>query len=525
MIEKPMHNQHVCPERSGPVSRHVIWTFVVLLVALGLVKTWLALSLELVPDEAYYWSWGRDPDFCYYDQPGMIAWIEYLFVLAPGFVSPLMARLPIIIMSLFCSFFLFLISRDLFRNTSNALWAVLFFNITPLFWGGSFLVLHDGPLIFFWTMTLWLLGRYRLTQRPVYLYLTALAATGAMYSKFTAVFLCFGLILYIVLSNEQHHLLRRKELYLCMGLVAVLYLPVIMWNIDHDWIAYKAVQKLGHRSHLSPSKRLEYFFSYHGALLLVLSPLFFVSLVMTYIRAIRSWLSSKEDTILFCLSFSLPVLLYFCLVSFKTRVQPNWSAMAFPVAFILMIELAARGQHSRPGTGRSLILDRYWRYAGLIALFISIVISLQAVYHLLPLPDEIARKDRTSQETVGWAQLGQTVANLRQHNETIMALRYQIAAELEFYVPGQPQIYCMNAFGRGNQYDFRNDYDALDGQDILVVSQKPLPDDLHMKFKHIDPPYQLEIKLKGITIKSFLIYRGIHFQAYSGPLLRGRKHI
>ncbi|MBT4483104.1 MAG: hypothetical protein HOC71_05445, partial [Candidatus Latescibacteria bacterium] len=48
-----------------------------ILGAFFLIRVWLACSLNLTQDEAYYWMWSRNIDWCYYDHPGMIAWLEY----------------------------------------------------------------------------------------------------------------------------------------------------------------------------------------------------------------------------------------------------------------------------------------------------------------------------------------------------------------------------------------------------------------------------------------------------------------
>jgi len=87
-----------------------------------------------------------------------------------------------------------------------------------------------------------------------------------------------------------------------------------------------------------------------------------------------------------------------------------------------------------------------------------------------------------------------------------MALRYQIASELEFYLPGQPRVYCLNAFGRGNQYDFTNDYQGLGGKDVLLVSEYPIPEKLAQKFEKVNFPVKLQIFFRGVVIKTFFIY-------------------
>jgi 4-amino-4-deoxy-L-arabinose transferase-like glycosyltransferase len=48
-----------------------------LLVGVTLLRlVFLALNgLDLLGDESYYWDWSRQPDWCYYSKPPMVAWL------------------------------------------------------------------------------------------------------------------------------------------------------------------------------------------------------------------------------------------------------------------------------------------------------------------------------------------------------------------------------------------------------------------------------------------------------------------
>lgn len=125
-------------------------------------------------------------------------------------------------------------------------------------------------------------------------------------------------------------------------------------------------------------------------------------------------------------------------------------------------------------------------------------------------------------EFCGWPELGLRVAQLRQPGQVVMALRYQIASELEFYVPGQPQVYCLNAFGRGNQFDLVNDYEGLGGKNVLIVSEGPIPPALVKKFHEMRGPTVVTIRWRGVVVKSFLVYDGRWFDHARGSSLAGR---
>jgi hypothetical protein len=48
--------------------------FLALLVAVTALRTWLAATLPFTGDEAYFYFWGRNPDWGYYDHPPMVGW-------------------------------------------------------------------------------------------------------------------------------------------------------------------------------------------------------------------------------------------------------------------------------------------------------------------------------------------------------------------------------------------------------------------------------------------------------------------
>ena len=60
-----------------PTSRRV---FVTLWLVLLLLKLWLACTIPLFADEAWYWLEGQQPGWAYSDLPGLTAWLARLGV-------------------------------------------------------------------------------------------------------------------------------------------------------------------------------------------------------------------------------------------------------------------------------------------------------------------------------------------------------------------------------------------------------------------------------------------------------------
>ncbi len=120
--------------------------------------------LELSPDEAHYWEWSRRLDWSYYSKGPFVAYLIALST-ALGGATELFVRLPAVILSAGTTVFVFGLIKALFSNARLALATAVVLQIIPLFAAGALLMTIDPPLIFFWTLMLWLVYRALSEQR------------------------------------------------------------------------------------------------------------------------------------------------------------------------------------------------------------------------------------------------------------------------------------------------------------------------------------------------------------------------
>jgi 4-amino-4-deoxy-L-arabinose transferase-like glycosyltransferase len=94
--------------------------FVILCLALlllSLVRLVIASQTDLIPDEAYYWSWSLHPDWCYWDQPAGIAWATFFWTKVFGH-SVVTLRGLAVLCSALASLFVFLLLRKVLDEFS-----------------------------------------------------------------------------------------------------------------------------------------------------------------------------------------------------------------------------------------------------------------------------------------------------------------------------------------------------------------------------------------------------------------------
>lgn len=155
--------------------------FLVLLVVLTALRVALAIALPFTGDEAYFYYWGKNPDWGFYDHPPMVGW--WLAALSAVSEHPAVLRLPAVLAPPAMA----LATRALLASAGPA-----------ISWGAASLVLlaplnavnvaitTDVPLMAFAFATMALYLRALRTGRSLDYLLAGLMLAGALLSKYFA---------------------------------------------------------------------------------------------------------------------------------------------------------------------------------------------------------------------------------------------------------------------------------------------------------------------------------------------------
>jgi len=210
-------------------GRLVLGRLIGIIVAGALVRAAVAAQFPIHFDEAYYWVWAHHPDWGYLDHPPLIA---YLILLTTRLGDALIfVRLSSLVIGAATSYVLFLVGREMFDDRAG-LFAAALFQIVPILLAGGMIAGPEAPLYFAWAVAL-KAGWEALHGRPSRWAIVGLAMGLGLLSKFYMVWLGLGIVLYTVVYARPW--LRRKEPYQAVLIAAVLFLPVVYWNLHHDW--------------------------------------------------------------------------------------------------------------------------------------------------------------------------------------------------------------------------------------------------------------------------------------------------
>jgi 4-amino-4-deoxy-L-arabinose transferase-like glycosyltransferase len=492
--------------------RTALVLFIIVLSALRLA---VIGGIPITPDEAYYWTWSRHLAVCYYDQPGMVAWVDWLSALPWERVTVFSLRLPAALLSGLSAWALFLCYRDYRDDEREAAVFAMVFSLLPFSFLAGLIMIHDTAFLPWLALSFWALTRLTKNDgRPADWLFLALAITGAMYAKFSAVMIGWGLVLYMIWSPKGRRWWRTWRPYGAGALSGLLYLPVVVWNARHGWISVHAVGELTARTGITWSDRLGWVMEYVGSQVGIFSPLLGLAVFAALIKGVReAWKRPGDDRVVLPVCMALPVFLYFLQQSFKSPVFGNWPGVAYiPAGMLAMSEIFPLLKPESQGVGRARMV-KWFILAGLVLnltfLFLATIELRTFIFRPMLAKMGAAAKlnERLNNDFGGWDEMAAVVEQERPRADFIMARRYQVASVLEFKLPDQPFVECYNQGQRGNQWDLWSGLAQKKGKNALYVDTRKMAPEARARCARVTPLHPpLVLKDGGQPVKKLYLY-------------------
>ena len=382
----------------------------ILLAVLTAVRLLVAGWTPLSADEAYYWVWSRALAPGYLDHPPMVAlWIRIGTMLAGQGACGIRLLAPV--SAALGSLLLAQAAEDLFPGRRLGMPAAVLLNATLLLAAGAVTMTPDTPLLFFWTASLWALGRLHATGRPGWWLAVGLLAGAALDSKYTAALLGLGIALWLLGTAEGRRWLRTPWPWAGGVLALLCFAPVLGWNASHGWASL--AKQGGRTGDWRPADALRFVGELLGSQLGLGTPVVAVLCVGGIVAAARRWRQGIAPALL--AAVTVPGALVFLEHAVGDRVQANWPAILFPGACI----------------AAAAYVPRFWRPAAALGFAVGAVVYLQAATALIPLPRAL---DPTLIRLAGWDGLARQIAE--RHAGFVAADNYGLASMLAHDLPG-----------------------------------------------------------------------------------------
>ncbi len=428
-----------------------------LLAGVAVARLALALGTDVYFDSAYYWQWARNLAGGYYDHPPMVAWL----------IAGLGVHATALLTGAGTVAAVWGLARDVHGNREAAWRAAALWSVVPVGMIAGVWATPDSPLLLFWALALWALWRERWV-------LAGLACGLALLSKYPAVLLG---VAFLATAARQRRL--PWGAWGTAALAALCFLPVVLWNAQHDWVgfAFQLKHGLGGRGGWAS------FGEYLAGQFALGGPVLFPLALVYAVRGPR-------EQFLLRMAALVP-LVFFGYAAARTRGEANWPAVAYVAACV----------------GVAGMRPVWQRAVGLSALAVVLAVGSHLCFPVLRF-----EKDTALWRTQGWDVLREVAAPERLFPGAdrgnipgVYAPNYQLASQVAYYAG---VVTDTGAPARFSQYDLWPDVPVATGQDVLWVAEglPPPPEELTSRFTSVEGPVELLSGYRGRQLHTFRVW-------------------
>lgn len=500
------------------LPKPLLWVLFVSFAIRALLAAWI----ELGNDEVYYWTYALYPDWSHFDHPPMVGWMIQLFSLNLLFDSELFLRMSSVVLMTVNTLLIFEIGSML-KNSRTGFYAALLYNasvyafvITGIF------ILPDTPQNFFWLLAiLQFIKAFSSTNTSDQNRQMLLAGffTGlAMLSKYTSVFLWFGVGIYVLIYRRNW--LKSWSLYASILLSIILLLPLFIWNLQNDFISLSFQSE--RISLVNSPLRLDLFFTEIAGQLLYNNPINVVLTVIGLIGFAKSKFSFRIVEYNLLLFISLPLILIFLFFALFRATLPHWTSPAY----VSLIFFAAAWLDEQK-KAKNFRIPIVVKMAMLLLFIVFLLGALQIKYAIIPVKDQqyfhqLGKNDVTL-DMFGWRGMDKHFGELVEKHENSGEMPKQAGiigdhwfplAHIDYYIA---RPLAMKVFGLGKPQNLhkymwinRERGNFQMGADYWYITNSrdyQSPDSIYSEyFKQIVPADTITISRRGIPAKRYFVF-------------------
>lgn len=309
-----------------------------LLGVLGLVLVVRVISLwfnnsEPFFDEAQYWFWSQEPAFGYFSKPPVLAWIIAATTGLLDSDSAFAMRFAAPVFHIITAIFIYLAAVELFDKRTG-FWAGIIYATMPAVSLSSTIISTDIPLLFFWSVSLYLYVRFNNAPSLMLVILLGVSIGFGIMSKYAMVYFFGCAIIHALVEQQNMTAPRYKLFWISLPIAFLIVVPNIFWNLENSFVTVSHTgENIGWQGFNANWAGLGEFV---GSQFGVFGPILFGMFLAT-LWQMRSDSISREHRLL--VSFSLPIITLIIFQAVISKAYANWAATTYIAATILVAEI------------------------------------------------------------------------------------------------------------------------------------------------------------------------------------------
>ena len=492
---------HSSAKPENPAFRQLL-AVAALIAAMTLMRVIYASLLDLRTDEAYYWTWSKESVLSFLDHPPMIAWFIRFGTAIFGDTN-FGVRFAGLLAMLVTQLLLADIVRRVTHDFRAVLIAVLMME-AALYYGLLMAkVSPDVALIPFATAMVWALVRLAESDDPRWWLAAGVFAGLSLLSKFTAALLLPAVAAFMLVPPWRARWLRSLYPWAAALIAFALFLPVVIWNMQHDWASFRFQFVRAAATHEWSLRTLGEFFGLQFGLVgLILLPVVLTGIALTAWRGYR-----RMDAVAILLSTAVIVpFVYLLWKSLSLRVGDTWPMFMWPLGFAAAaINLSML---NREGWPKAFISSSFWWARVAIASGIAFVVAVFLYYVATPW-NFIGRTDPVGGEAGYRLLVRHTEVELKKAGATWIATTdYRTYSMLRWFFDGRVPVVQINE--RGRYLGFREpDMKWIRGHTGLYVGREPENNPANPLWRSIpatrEPLERVDRAWRGIVMDTYAL--------------------
>jgi 4-amino-4-deoxy-L-arabinose transferase-like glycosyltransferase len=303
-----------------------LWVAIIVIAAMTTLRIAYASLIDLRTDEAYYWTWSKEYALSFLDHPPMISWLirfgtaifgdTNLGVRFAGIVAMLVTQLLL---------------ADIARRVTHDIRAIVFALLMPeaaLYYGLLMAkVAPDTALIPFAVAMVWALVRLAESGDRRWWLAAGVFGGLSLLSKFNVVMMLPAVVAFMLVPDWRLRQLRSSYPWLAALIAAIVFSPVLIWNVQHDWASFRFQAVRATSVHEFSLRTVgDYIGLQWGLVGFVLLPVVLSALALTAWRGYRN----REPVAILLSTAVIVPFLYFFWKSLTLRVGDTWPMFMWP---------------------------------------------------------------------------------------------------------------------------------------------------------------------------------------------------
>lgn len=301
-----------------------------------LARIAIAFCINLGNDEVYYLTYAQHLQWNYFDHPPMVALLIRLTTLNLYCTSDVCVRLGAVILAALNTYLVFTIGNQIKNEKAGYIAALLYTaSLYSSIIAGVF-ILPDSPQLFFWLLAVSLVLKIVNSQDGTTIQNLQLIGFGiisglCIMSKIHGVFLWIGFGLYILIYKRS--LLSNGYFYLSAVLTFLIILPILLWNIDNDFITYSFHST---RVEINNGIDLTSLLREFVGGILYNNPFNYFLISCTLFTLWKTKTAIAAPVVRILLLLSLPLIIVVLCISVFRATLPHWTGPAYVTLLILV---------------------------------------------------------------------------------------------------------------------------------------------------------------------------------------------